>query len=57
MANIGHGQPKFVSHDSLFDQANSGYYHDDSLIFRISYEDMEPTDQVAPVTTKLSKFF
>ena len=56
MAHSGLGQPQFISHDSLFDYTNSGYYHDDSLIFRISYEDMEPPDQVAPVTIKLSKF-
>ena len=56
IANIGRGQPQFISHDSLFDLANSGYYHDDSLIFRISYEDTELPDQVAPVTFKLNKF-
>ena len=56
MVNTIHARPQFISHDSLFDHTNSGYYHDDSLIFRISYEDAEPPDQVAPVTFKLRKF-
>ena len=55
---IGLGIPQFISHYALFDHNNNGYYKNDSLIFRISYEDVEPPhhDQVTPVTFKLTKF-
>ena len=53
MAYIGRGKPHFIPFDILL---HHGYYRNDSVIFRISYEHMEPPNQVAPVIFKLSKF-
>ena len=56
MASSGYGKPQLISHDTLLHHGDNGYYRSDSLIFRISYEDIEPPYQVAPVTFKLTKF-
>jgi len=47
---------QFISHDTLLLHSNNAYNKNDSLIFRISYEDTEPPYQVAPVTFKITKF-
>ena len=52
----GYGRPQFISHDNLLHHSNATYYKDDSLVFRISYEDTEPPYQVAPTTFKLTHF-
>ena len=56
MAYSGRGYAYFISHDALLNNSNNGYYRNDSLIFRISYEDMEPPYQIVPTAFKLSKF-
>ena len=56
MAISGKGQPRFISHDVLFNRNDYSYYRDDSLMLRISYEGMEPPNQIAPVTYKMSNF-
>ena len=53
MANSGRGQSHFISNDT---HNYNNYYRDDSFIFRVSYEDTEPSNQVAPVTFKLGNF-
>ena len=55
-ANRMWGYPKFISHDTLLHHSNNSYHKSDSLIFRITYEDMEAPYQVAPVTVKVTKF-
>ena len=52
----GYGIPQFISHDSLLYHNISDYYRNDSLIFRISFEDAEPPYQVTPVTFKMRRF-
>ena len=47
---------QFISHDSLFNHSNGSYHKGDSLIFRVSYESVEESHKVAPVTFKLTKF-
>ena len=56
MAKKGSGKSQFISHDILLHHNNSNYCINDSLMFRISYEDMEPPYQVAPVTFKVTHF-
>ena len=56
MAKAGHSIPQFISHDTL-NRGDSGYYKSDSLVFRVSYEDIEPPYRVAPVTFKFTHFF
>ena len=56
MAYRGNGQPRFMSHDSFLNRNDNSYYRDDSLMFRISYEGMEPPNQIAPVIYKISNF-
>ena len=53
MAHSGRGFSHFMSYYTLL---YHGYYRNDSLIFRISYEHIEPPNQVAPVIFKLGKF-
>ena len=52
----GGGITQFISHDTLLYHNISGYYRNEPLIFRISYEDAEPPYQVAPVTIKVAHF-
>ena len=54
-AKRGFGHERFISLDIL-QHSNSAYYNNGSLAFRISYEDVEPPFQVAPVTFKLTDF-
>ena len=54
MASSGGGYTQFISHDTL--HHNNSHYRNDFLVFRVSYEDMEPPYQIAPVVFKLSKF-
>ena len=56
MANTGHGIPQFISHDTLHHHSNNGYHKSDFLVFRISYEDIDPPYQVAPATFKVTHF-
>ena len=56
MANSGRGLSHFISHDTFLHHNDNNYYRDDSFIFRVSYEDIEPPNQIAPVTFKLSNF-
>ena len=49
------GIPQFISHKALLDHKNKGYYKNDSLMFRISYEH-EQQYRVAPVTFKVTHF-
>ena len=55
IANRGFGHQQFMSLDIL-QHSNSAYRNNGSLAFRISYEDIEPPYQVAPVTFKLTNF-
>ena len=55
MATAGHGHARFISHDALFHD-NNGYYLNDSLVFRISFEHMDPPDQLLPVDFKVTNF-
>ena len=57
MATKGLGTSQFISHKTLLHHNNSGYRINDSLMFRISYEDIEPLYQIAPVTFKVTHFF
>ena len=57
IANMGCNPQPFIFHDTIFHHNNGGYLKDDSMSFRISYEDMEPPYQVTPVTFKVTKFF
>ena len=50
------GLTLFMSHNILLHHNYSGYRINDSLTFRISYEDVEPSYQVAPVTFKVTHF-
>ena len=50
----GWGKPQFISHNALFHHSND--YRSDSLIFRISYEDVGPPYQIAPVSFKVRHF-
>ena len=56
MANGGLGTPRFISHETLLHHNSSGYHTNDSLMFRVSYEDVEPPYRVAPVTFKVIHF-
>ena len=56
MAYNGHGYAQFISHDALLRYTNNSYYVDDSLTFKISYEQMGPSNQVAPVIFNVTKF-
>ena len=56
MASSGRGQSQLISHDTLLHHGDNGYYKSDSLTFRISYEDIEPPYQVAPVAFKVAHF-
>ena len=56
MAYNGHGYAQFISHDALLHYTNNSYYVDDSLTFKISYEQMGPSNQVAPVIFNVTKF-
>ena len=53
MTDGGLGSQKFISYLTLY---NSTYIKENSLLFRISYESVEPPDQIAPVTFKLTRF-
>ena len=55
MTNRGIGHKKFISLD-LLEHNNSAYYKNGLLTFRIFYEDMQPSYQIAPVTFKLTNF-
>ena len=55
-ANVGQGNPQFISHDTLLHHSNNSYHKNDFLIFRISYEHMEAPHQIAPITVKVTKF-
>ena len=52
----GLGRSHFISHDKLLHHNSIDYGKNDSLIFRISYEDVEPPYKVAPVTFKITNF-
>ena len=49
----GLGQQQFISHPTLY---NYSYIKENSLMLRISYESIEPPNQIGPVTFKLTKF-
>ena len=49
----GFGQQQFISHPTLY---NHSYIKENSLMLRISYESIEPPNQIGPVTFKLTKF-
>ena len=53
---VAYDDAQFISHNTLLHHSNNSYCNNDSLIFRITYEDMETPYQVAPVTFKLTKF-
>ena len=55
-AIAGWGESQYMSHDTLLHHSSNSYYKSDSLIFRITYEDIEAPYQVAPVTFKITKF-
>ena len=52
----GWGISQFISHDTLLYHNINGYHKSDSLIFRISYEDIQPPYQVAPVAYTVNHF-
>ena len=56
VADSGKGQSHFISHETFLHHNDNSYYRDDSFIFRVSYEGMEPSNQIAPVTFKLGNF-
>ena len=58
VATTGWGILRFILHDAILN-TSTGYVKNDSIYFRISYEDTEipaPCDQVAPVTLNMSYF-
>ena len=52
----GWGTTRFITHETLLNYSNNTYFVNNSLIFRISYEDVEPPYQVSPVTFKITRF-
>ena len=59
MNSIGHGYCQFVSHNIIFYKKASEYLKNDTISFRIKYEDISypiPNNQVAPVTFVMRNF-
>ena len=59
MNSIGHGYHQFVSHNIIFYKKASEYLKNDTISFRIKYEDISypiPNNQVAPVTFVMPNF-
>ena len=55
-ANTGWGNQQFISYDILYRHSNNSYHKSDYLMLRVSYDDMEASYQVAPVSCKVAKF-
>ena len=59
MNSVGHGYHQFVAHNIIFYKRASEYLKNDTLSFRIKYEDVSspiPNNQIAPVTLVMPNF-